>query len=344
MTKTLCAAVWLVILLAIGTNQALAQTSLNSYNVNPNTVTVAGVSSGGFMAVQLQVAYSRSIFGTAVFAGGTYFCAQDNLLVWATPCSTGVGVPVASLVNITESQAAAGEIDPVSNIGDKPIYMFSGTLDTIVAQPAMDDLHQYYQSFTNNNFITYNNFTPAAHSWVTPNGVNACSVLAPPFINTCEIDPERTFLTMFYGALNPRHAGSLGGSFIQFNQNQFCPNGNCTSIDMDSSAWVFVPESCAQGSACRLVIALHGCLNNQQAVGLTFIQHSGINEWADGNNIVVLYPQTIASIVPANSEGCWDWWGYTGPNYALKSSQQMSAIMAEVNRLTGGQERFLTHP
>src|ERR1700757_2141981 len=99
---------------------------LNAYNVNPNTVTVAGVSSGGFMAVQLQVAYSRSIFGTAVFAGGTYFCAQDNLGRWGTVCSTGSGVPVSSLVNFTNSEASAGQIDPVSNIAGKPIYMFSG--------------------------------------------------------------------------------------------------------------------------------------------------------------------------------------------------------------------------
>jgi hypothetical protein len=34
--------------------------------------------------------------------------------------------------------------------------------------------------------------------------------------------------------------------------------------------------------------------------------------------------------------GCWDWWGYTGPNYALKSALQMTAIMAEVKQITGG--------
>lgn len=343
--RTLRSTGWLISLLASGMGiSADAQVSLGSYKVNPNTVTVAGVSSGGFMAVQLQVAYSRSIFGTAVFAGGAYFCAQDNLFVWGTPCATGVGVPVRSLVNFTESQAAAGQIDPVSNIGGKPIYMFSGTLDTIVQQPTMNDLHEYYQSFTNDNFITYNDFTPAEHSWVTPDGINACPVLAAPFINTCGIDPEHTFLSMFYGSLNPRHSGNLGGSFIQFNQNPFCPNENCAFIDMDSTAWAFVPQSCAQKQACRLVIALHGCLNNQQTVGTAFIQTSGINEWADGNNIIVLYPQTIASIVPANSEGCWDWWGYTASNYAVKSAAQMSAIMAEVNQITGGQEQFLGHP
>ena len=122
---------------------ASAQSNLGSYNVNPNAVTVAGVSSGGFMAVQLQVAYSRSIFGAAVFAGGTYFCAQDNIALWGNVCSTGSGVPVASLVSFTNAEAAAGQIDPTSNIGGKPIYMFSGIFDTVVQQPAMNALHLY---------------------------------------------------------------------------------------------------------------------------------------------------------------------------------------------------------
>jgi hypothetical protein len=67
--------------------------------------------------------------------------------------------------------------------------------------------------------------------------VNPCFTLAAPFINNCGIDPEETFLTMFYGALNTRQSGMLGGTFIQFGQNQFCPNDNCASIDMDGTAW-----------------------------------------------------------------------------------------------------------
>jgi len=300
-------------------NSASAQVNLGSYNVNPNTVTVAGVSSGGAMAVQLQVAYSKSIFGTAVFAGETLFCAQDNLPVWDTICATGIGVPVSSLVSFTNSEAAAGRIDPVSNIGGKPIYMFSGRLDWVVRQLTMDDLYAYYQNFTDSSYITYNNTSETEHSWVTPDGKNTCYEFLSPFLNNCDIDPEETFLTMFYGTLNARHSGMLGGSYFQFNQNQFCPNA---SIDMDSTAWVFVPQSCAEQQACRLVIALHGCSQNQQTIRNTFIQKNGINEWADGNNIIVLYPQTITYpqtiALPANLAGCWDWWGYTGSDYALK--------------------------
>ena len=315
---------------------AWGASALGSYTIAPHSVTVAGISSGGYMAVQLQVAYSRAIFGTAVMAGGAYDCAQDNEAYWGSACATGVGVPVSSLVSYTNQQASAGTIDPTSNIAGKPIYMFSGTLDNVNYQQTMDDLYSYYRSFTSAANITYNNYTAAEHAWITPDSVVPCSYLEAPFMNNCGFDAEQAFLSLFYGQLNARNNGTLSGSFIQFNQNAFCPNSNCAAISMDSTGWVYVPQSCAQGQSCRLLVALHGCSQNQETIGTTFVQYAGINEWADTNNIIVLYPQTINASVPYNPYGCWDWWGYTNSHYALKSGPQMTAVMAEVNHLTGG--------
>jgi hypothetical protein len=310
-----------------------AATKLGAYNVNPTTVTVAGFSSGGYMAVQLQIAYSSHFHGTAVFAGGTYYCAQDDAVLWVAACAAGVGIPVSALVRFTNMEAAAGAIDSTSNIGDKPIYMFSGSLDTVDYQLTMDDLEQYYESFTSGKSITYNNNTPAEHAWVTPDAVDPCYLLSPPFLNNCGIDVEEAFLALFYGALQPRNS-SPQGSYLQFNQNAFCADANCAAISMDSTAWLYVPRSCSAGAACKLVVALHGCLSNQHTIGTSFIKQSAINEWADNNNILVLYPQTIASAVPDNPDGCWDWWGYTGGNYAVQSAPQMTAIMNMVNTIT----------
>jgi predicted esterase len=121
-------------------------TSLAAYNVGPSTVTVAGLSSGGFMAVQLQVAYSQSIFGTAVFAGGPYYCAQGSINSALGYCESGNGIPLQTLVDYTNAQAASGKIDPTSHIANKPIYMFSGTNDTTVHQAVMNTLQQYYET------------------------------------------------------------------------------------------------------------------------------------------------------------------------------------------------------
>lgn len=57
----------------------VAATALPAFNVNPDSVSVSGLSSGGFMAAQLGVAYS-DIFnvGFGVFAGGPYDCARNQ--------------------------------------------------------------------------------------------------------------------------------------------------------------------------------------------------------------------------------------------------------------------------
>jgi poly(3-hydroxybutyrate) depolymerase len=311
--------------------------SLGAYNVNPNTVTVAGISSGGFMAVQLQVAYSARVFGTAVFAGGPYYCAQDSIVLAVGQCESGSGIAAKPSIYYTNSQDGNGTIDPTSNLANKPIYMFSGTNDTTVHQPVMDALYQYYSNYTKTSNITYDNDTPAAHGWISPDGPNPCGSSYIPYVNDCSIDPEQTFLTMFYGELNAKNTGTLGGSYIQFSQDPFAPGASAKAATMDSTGWLYVPAACASGQACRLLIALHGCLQNQGIIQQQFVQKSGINEWADTNNIIVLYPQ--ATWGASNPLACWDWWGYNSPDYALQSAPQMVAIMAMVSQITSGQKQ-----
>jgi poly(3-hydroxybutyrate) depolymerase len=312
-----------------------AATPLSAYNADPGTVTVAGISSGGFMAVQLQVAYSKSIFGTAVFAGGPYYCAQDSSSTAQGYCESGNGIPLQTLIDYTNNQASSGTIDPTSNIAKKPIYMFSGTNDTTVHQPVMNTLEQYYENYTSSSNITYDHNSQAAHAWISPDGPNSCNSSFIPYINNCGIDAEQTFLTNFYGNLNPKSTGTLTGSYIQFDQNSFISGGNANSYSMDSMGWLFVPQNCANGQVCRLVVALHGCLQYQGIIQQQFVQKSGINEWADTNNIIVLYPQATSSS-SGNPLGCWDWWGYSSSGYALKSAPQMKAIMAMVTQITSG--------
>jgi poly(3-hydroxybutyrate) depolymerase len=307
-------------------------TSLPSYDVDPQTVTVAGISSGAFMAVQLQVAYSSRIHGAAIIAGGPYDCAQGSASTATGPCASGIGLPSTStLVAYAATQAASGAIDATSHIGGKPIYMFSGTNDATVHPPVMDALELFYEQFTSGSNITYDNTTDAAHAWISPLGPNPCTLSYTPFISNCGIDVEQTFLTRFYGALAPK-ASAPSGSFIQFDQTEFCPSGDCASISMDSTGWAYVPPSCASGAACRLVVALHGCGQYQGLIQQQFVKDSGLDEWADTNAIVVLYPQ--ATPMAGNALGCWDWWGYTGPSYAVKAGAQPTALMAMVSRVT----------
>ena len=286
------------------------------------------------MAVQLQVAYSASIYGTALVAAAPYYCMQNSFKKNKTACNTGSGLNVNDSLSYANAQASANAIDATSNIANKPIYMFSGTLDTMVPQTVMDDLQTFYSDYTDASNITYNNTTPAEHAWISPDASNTCATLSSPLLNNCGLDIEQTFLSLFYGPLNAKSV-TPAGQYIQFSQTPFCPDSNCARISLDDSGWLYVPGTCDSGS-CKLVVMLHGCLQNQAAVGTELVQNSGINEWADTNGIIVLYPQTINSTAhPTNPSGCWDWLGYTGPNYALKSAPQMMTIMGMVKTIAG---------
>ena len=105
----------------------------------------------------------------------------------------------------------------------------------------------------------------------------------------------------------------------------------------------------AHPAPCRLHIVLHGCTQSSEALGDEFYTKIGVNEWADANRIVVLYPQahatTVAELPPqagltalidANPYGCWNWWGYAEDSrFLTKNGVQISAIWAMVRRIEG---------
>ena len=98
-----------------------------------------------------------------------------------------------------------------------------------------------------------------------------------------------------------------------------------------------------RGRRCRLHVAFHGCQQNADTIGDAFIRGAGYNEWAEANRIVVLYPQAAAladrvagvRLDWPNPRGCWDWWGFTGADFARKSGPQISAVDSMIDRLAG---------
>lgn len=299
--------------------------SLGHYSVNLNDVVVAGVSSGADMATQLHFSYSANIKGEAIFAGAPFFCAEDNSLIALYQCAgTEYGpISLATLEADTNNAAAEGYLDPTKDLSGAKGWLFSGTSDTVVAQSVVKSANTMLAHY---GVSTTTNFTTAAeHGWVSPDVTSACGTLNSNYLINCGFDAEQQFLTLFFGALNPRNNGTLTGSLIQFNQSPYAAPG------MDSSAYIFVPANCASGSACKLVVALHGCEQGQYYVGTTFVTKSGLNEWADTNSIIVLYPQAVPSA--GNTLGCWDWWGYDGSAYASNLGAQTSQLWKMIQQI-----------
>ncbi len=326
-------------LAAAGTLAALPARAdpLPALALDPGSVTVSGISSGGAMAVQAHVVHSATFRGAAVFAGAAYDCAQGSLALALARCQEAVSasqVPVRELVATTRARAQQGLVDDPANLATSRVYLFSGTLDQTVRQPGMDAARDYYLHFVPAANLVYDNRRPAGHGWISPLGQVLCAGQQSPFVNDCGIDPQQTFLSMFYGPLQPRRVGALSGVLRPVDQAEFLPDRDPAAHSMDATGWLYVPAACDRGSPCRLHVAFHGCSQSYSRVGDQFIRQANLNEWADTNRIVVLYPQAVAT-PPHNGLGCWDWWGYDSADHATRNGPQLRAVKGMVDRLTG---------
>ena len=299
---------------------------LPQLDIDKAQTTVSGASSGGYMAVQLHVAYSaRFQRGAAVIAGGPFNCAEGSVINALTRCLGSAPIPVADLVTSTNKWAKQGLIDPVSNLAASKIYLFSGANDSVVKEATSSALQSYYQNFLPAANIIHKKEIPSEHAFVTDDFGGTCLTKASPFINNCQFDLAGALLQHLYGPLMARKSGPLDGNLIEFDQISFA-----TGHGIGATGWVYVPKNCANGVSCRLHVALHGCRQNGTDVGDALARNGGYNRWADSNNIVVLYPQTGKGAI----NSCWDWWGYDDANYAKKSAPQMMAIMAMLDHLS----------
>jgi hypothetical protein len=135
-------------------------TKLGSFKIDPNGVTVSGISSGAAMASQLAVAYSATFTGHGSVAGrkqpnnsfpyfikfsltkiryfvskkAPYYCASGSMMTATTTCMSGfVGtVNVNNLVSKMINYKSSGLIDDPAYLKSHKVYIYSGTLDSTV--------------------------------------------------------------------------------------------------------------------------------------------------------------------------------------------------------------------
>jgi hypothetical protein len=338
---------------------ALAQSGappLSAYNADIKESSTSGISSGAFMAVQFGVSWSSIIKGVGVIAGGPYYCAQgtatDGLLgnlgptMTATgPCMKGPPPDLEPLFEKTDEWARGGDIDDPQNIANQRIYIFAGYNDSIVNPKVGDAAYRFYLHYLSGHSIGnmfYQSAIGAGHSQVTVDYGQPCNKNEGDYIDHCNYDQAGIILQHIYGALSPKNRGPLSGNLIAFDQRELTSPESPASYSMAETGYVYVPASCAAQQPCRVHVALHGCKQNFESIQDHYIQHAGYNEWADTNRLIILYPQTIVGnpatdpFTPVNPFGCWDWWGYTNFDYAVKAGRQITTIKAMLDRLTSG--------
>jgi hypothetical protein len=288
------------------------------------------VSSGAYMAVQFHVAHSAAVKGAGAIAGGPYYCAQGSFWTAYYNCmAPGWFTPMPS-IDVLTAQAdrlgQAGRIDPPANLASARAWLFWGNEDETVAREVVEGLQAFYSRYKANVVMVRDK--PAGHGMVTVDAGNACSATAAPYINDCDYDAAGELLAHLLGKLAPGIA--VAESLLVFDQRPY----GARDIGMADEGYVYVPKAC-RNERCRVHVAFHGCRQTTDDIGERFVREAGYNRWAEAHRLVVLYPQAIKRYWGIyNPRGCWDWWGYTGAQYATKEGPQIRAVNAMLERLS----------
>ena len=331
------------IALAIGAAPVRAAERLVPLPIDSGQVSVAGFSSGAFMANQLHIAHSAGVMGAALVAGGLYGVAVQEVTADGVTASAALATlrcmkpplmlgEVATYKRIVEVLAARGSIDPA-------LEPFAG--EALCLHRRLGRLRGFRDGRDGARPLSRPRRQSANVTFEDHSGPAAPR---RPFVG--DEDLRRRLLGQ-RAALHQRlrlrpgrggargdlragpraAAGAATGRLVLFDQTEFVPGEAAHANGLSDTGFLYVPKACAAGAPrrCRLQVALHGCTQSAETLGDAFYAHIGLNEWADTNRIVVLYPQahaTTLSELPSgfahfglsapNPMGCWNWWGYSG--------------------------------
>jgi poly(3-hydroxybutyrate) depolymerase len=324
----LCLLVWAL--------RASAMEALPAVGADKQATSVSGLSSGAFMAVQYQVAFSSGLKGAGIVAGGPYYCTgtlgKDPAIVSLCMGQVPTMAPSALLLlQAARGFAENGRIDALANLKKARIYVFSGRQDAVVLPRIVDSTVEFFRrAGVPVHALRYDSSLPAGHAFITEDYGNACSANAAPYISHCEVhgkgyDQAGILLRHIYGKLRAP-VENMSASVAEFDQREFAAQ----ETGLADTAYVYVPAACRAQGGCRVHVVFHGCLQSAGQIGDRFYTQTGYNRWADSNRIIVLYPQVGKDTQP---NSCWDWIGYTGPDYATRQGPQMMAVKKMVERL-----------
>ena len=306
-----------IILVAAATPQAAPTPALN---IDPQRITVSGISAGGQMAHQLHIAYPELFSGAGIIAGGPFGCADGSLATAMARCINKVddSLSVTDLAANIRAANRDGRVGSVEALADDPVWLFHGALDKAVAVEVSDALAALYADFIPAGQISYVKDIQAAHNFPASGIGHACDAVQPPFVGDCDFDAAGELLNHLYPDLKtPASKSEPTLTTVVL--------PDAAAAGLSETAYLFVPPACSGGEkACAAHLVLHGCAQSTTQLGTAFIEQSGYLRWAAANDIVLAFPQVVSG--PTNPLACWDWWGYTSANYRWRDGAQMKVL------------------
>lgn len=330
--RLLSAGLALSILLAGCEQEAAAP--LPSLAIDPDRIAVAGLSSGAYMATQVHFAWSDRLRGAALIAGGPYGCAGGSLETALGPCiAADPYTPDAErLAARVRERAAKGDLAPLSGLAGDHVWLLHGSRDLLVEKAVVDASETLYRRLGEDidGLVVERQGGDFGHVMPTLESGADCIDGGSPHLGRCGRDAAGEAMSALFG-VPAAPAATAGGELRRFDQDAYLSGDE--DAQLAAEGFLYVPAGCAAGQACGVLVAFHGCEQNADKVGKAFVADAGFNRWADVHRVVVLYPQARSSYLPLNPKACWDWWGYTGPDYDTRRGAQLRWLAAAMAAL-----------
>ncbi|MGM0785384.1 MAG: poly(3-hydroxybutyrate) depolymerase [Pseudomonadota bacterium] len=311
--------------------------------LNDAAVSVIGISSGGYMATQLAVAWPSRFAGLGVLAAGPWSCAEGSLGQALGQCmDTRDGPPdLDALARRRRDYQARDLVGSDAAFADLRAFVWHGNDDDVVDPTLGEALATQLSDWLADpgEQLLHQQASATGHGWpirtqdrdIPPEQLGDCQRGGGTHLLACDTDLAGTALSWLHGDLAaPTEKTANAGELLAFDQAEFEARG------LADTGYLYVPDSCQNGG-CDLTLALHGCAMGAEQIGEAFVRHTGLNAWAAANDRVMLYPQAETSL--ANPQGCWDWWGFAESTWQLhplhdtRQGTQVSALMAMLERL-----------
>ncbi|MFN9066880.1 MAG: prolyl oligopeptidase family serine peptidase, partial [Bdellovibrionales bacterium] len=184
-----------LILVAISSSAARRQVS-----ASPDGITISGLSSGAYLAVQMHVAFSNLFSGSASISGGTFWCAEGSVITAQLDCmrfpKTENATTSLAQLQIYEKE---GLVDPTRNLQNDRVLIFSSHKDSIVNLKNSARLENFYRSLIPHQQITHLVSQEAGHGFLTDNFGRKCGEEGSPWFQNCSFDLAGQILKRMYG-------------------------------------------------------------------------------------------------------------------------------------------------
>ena len=132
---------------------------LTYLGADPDSVTMSGHSSGGHCSCHMMIVMSDTLKGVACSKGGSFMSNYANF----RNGDTAEEVSEIAINNINDLNSK-GQIDPITNLKDRAVYLISGEDDKSVPAKNIDAIERIMKNFTTGH-LYHNNTGKTGHNF-----------------------------------------------------------------------------------------------------------------------------------------------------------------------------------